>query len=78
MQLSQRFRLAKTRGAGVVCDEQGLFVGQTPLLERASEEGAGQHWRARPLAEIDRDLSQSYGVLVEFGRKGPGLTIAPG
>jgi len=72
MRFSQRFRLAETRGTGVVCDEDGLSVGGTPLLERI-EEGGGRYWRARPLAELDHDLSRSYGLPIEFWRKGSGL-----
>ena len=66
--LLREFRL----GSGVVCDETGLFVGSTPLLER--ESSAPSSWRPRGPADLDRDLSKVYGLSVEASAKLPGLS----
>jgi hypothetical protein len=55
MNLFRRFRLADARGNGVTCDHQGLFVGETPLLQRSSTVLEG--WQPRPLDDINQGLS---------------------
>ena len=34
MEFARYFRLSEAEGRGVRCDESGLYVGATPLLER--------------------------------------------
>jgi len=68
-----RFRLAAEPGAGISCDENGLFVGETPMLERTLDaSGAGQ-WGPRPLPDLNRDLSNGYELPVELDAKLAGL-----
>ena len=50
MEFAQCFRLSDAPGTGVRCDEGGMSVGATPLLERATgarDRGAGDHDRSR-------------------------------
>jgi len=62
---------------GIRCDETGVFVGETPLLENSAVRGQ-RHWRPRLLCDLNNDLTASYAALpIEFGRKMAGLeTIA--
>ena len=69
----RHFRLSDLSDAGVRCDASGLFVGETPLLERASWAGGEAGWRPRPPAEINRDLGKLYGNPTEFGPNIAGL-----
>jgi hypothetical protein len=74
----RRFALSDQRGYGVSCDVAGVFVGAVPLLESCRSCGGFQKWRLRPLDEINRDLSRSYGVPVDFGAKMQGLAAIAG
>ena len=74
----RRFALSDQRGYGVSCDAAGVFVGAVPLLESCRSCGGFQKWRPRPLDEINRDLSRSYGVPVDFGAKMQGLAAIAG
>jgi hypothetical protein len=69
LQAQHRYRLSDAPGAGVCCGEQGLFVGDVPLLERAS----GTGWQVRSVADLDRELSKSYGLPVTLEAKSRGL-----
>jgi hypothetical protein len=65
----KRFRLAEHDGSGVSCDERGLFVGGTALLERDDMgDGAGE-WRPRPTADLNYELTRTYGLDVEASAK---------
>lgn len=68
-----RFRLAEARGTGIVCDEQGLFVGETPLIERAKDGDGAYQWRPRSAADLDHDLSRVYGLPVTLAGRMGGL-----
>ncbi len=68
--MQKRFRLAESPEAGVYCDERGLFVGGTPLLERTSDVAA---WRPRPLAHLNRTLSQVYELEIDVLAKLNGI-----
>jgi hypothetical protein len=73
MQFAQYFRLSAPPGTGVRCDEGGLSVGAAALLERgASHKGLGG-WRPRPLADLDRDLTEAYGLPVACAAKLAGV-----
>jgi len=77
MQFERCFRLADRAGSGVCCNSQGLFVGETALLERADAADKCSSWRPRPLAALNLDLGRAYGLPVEFGAKIGGLaTVA--
>lgn len=70
-QTARTFRLADEIGAGLSCDETGLFLGDTPLLAR----DAGQGWRPRPLDELNAASAASYGLPVDFAAKLAGLGV---
>jgi hypothetical protein len=69
--LGRRFSLSARRGAGVFCGHDGLFVGGVPLLKRQpSEDLSGcDEWQTRRLPEINQDLSECYGLPIEFDGK---------
>jgi hypothetical protein len=60
---------SEQRGHGVSCDQTGLFVGAVPLLEPCRNCAGFQKWRPRPMDELNRDLSNRYGVPVQFDAK---------
>jgi hypothetical protein len=74
MDFDRIFRLSERRGDGVFCRNEGLFVGDTPLLEETAGGGARVAWRVRPQSQLEMELSKSYGVSVEFGAKMSGAT----
>ncbi|MBV8662351.1 MAG: hypothetical protein JO107_04550 [Hyphomicrobiales bacterium] len=68
---ARQFRLRKH---GVACDENGFTVGGVALLDRS----ASQHrasWRVRPLADLDAELTERYGLAVDISRKVQGIAI---
>jgi hypothetical protein len=72
MKFDRIFRLSERRGQGVSCSKEGLFVGDTPLLEEV--QGGGRVvWRVRPQSQLDPELSKSYGVALDFGAKMSGV-----
>jgi hypothetical protein len=71
--IASLFRLAP---GAVSCGPDGLFVGETPLLERAESDGRNQSWRVRPIADLSRELSAAYGLPVDLGSKAAGLASA--
>jgi hypothetical protein len=66
---SRHFRLSAQAGEGVRCDDVGLFVGPTALLERIGE----AQWRARDPAELDLALGEEYGLPVDISHKVSGI-----
>jgi hypothetical protein len=59
MRIDRFFRLNEQRGVGVFCGEEGLFVGDTPLLEQ-TQGGAGRaEWRVRSRSQLEADLSKN-------------------
>jgi hypothetical protein len=62
MRFDRFFRLADTPGTGVSCDENGLFVGETSLLEKARGRLGRPARRPRALSDLNRDLSRQYGL----------------
>jgi len=57
----------------VYCGERGVFVGAVPLLEARDGWGRPDQWQLRPLSDLNHDLSQCYGLPIEFDRKIDGL-----
>ena len=66
------FRLADD---GIQCCESGLFVGATPLLQRSPQPDGGSAWTVRPIDEIDRELSEAYGLPVGVAAKRHGVEV---
>jgi hypothetical protein len=73
MQLGRRFALSDQVGTGVFCGGDGAFVGAVPLLQRGSGLSAYDQWQPRAVADLNRDLSQRYGLPVELNQKIQGL-----
>jgi hypothetical protein len=74
--LERRFGLSSELGSGVCCSENGVFVGSVPLLKWVSSQSGPDHWHPRPVSELNRDLSECYGLPIEFTPKIGGLTAA--
>jgi hypothetical protein len=54
-----------------------LFVCETTLLEETRDHLGRPEWRARSLADLNRDLSKRYGLPIDFSAKMSGVaTIA--
>jgi hypothetical protein len=68
-QIGQRFGLSHKAGDGVFCSEDGLFVGDVPLLKRIPGTSGASRWLARPVRELNRDLSSRYGLPIELDAK---------
>jgi hypothetical protein len=60
-QLGRIYRLSPADRTGVSCDGDGLF-GETALLDRSRGQGRSGEWIARPVAELNGELSQCYGL----------------
>jgi hypothetical protein len=73
-QLGRRFGLSNELGSGVWCGEGGVFVGAVPLLEQGYGRSGPDRWQPRPVFELNRDLSECYGLPIEFAPKISGLT----
>lgn len=67
--VARHYRLSEQKGAGVHCSADGVFVGATPLLQRA----AGS-WQARPIESLSHSLSEEYGLPIDFAAKDAGLS----
>jgi hypothetical protein len=75
-QLGRRFGLSNELGSGVWCGENGVFVGGVPLLEQDSGRSVSDQWQPRPVFDLNRDLSECYGLPIEFAPKIGGLAAA--
>jgi len=76
MRLPERhniFRLGQATEDAVFCDADGLSVGDVDLLERASDPRGANGWRPRATAQLNRELSQCYGLPIEIEPKARGL-----
>lgn len=77
MKFDRFFRLADAPGTGVSCNRNGLYVGETALLDERRDHLGRAEWRARSLADLNRDLSKRYGLPIDFSAKMSGVaTIA--
>lgn len=70
-QLGRRFSLSPATGAGVCCGETGLFVDDVHLLE-VNQDQPGR-WQPRPVSNLNRDLSERYGLPIDCNAKTGGL-----
>src|ERR1700684_2968343 len=77
-QPARTFRLAEKIGAGVACEETGLYLGDTPLLERTQAAGPPPRWRPRPLDALNADVGARYGLAGDRAGKRGGLAAVPG
>jgi hypothetical protein len=68
--IGRSFALSNDRGSGVSCGEKGLFLGAVPLLEQAEANG---RWRPRPVSDLNVEVSDCYGLPIEFDAKIGGL-----
>ena len=59
---------------GVQCDEQGLFVGETPILRRSRRAG-GNSWTVRPIDDLNRELGARYGLPIDAATKREGFAV---
>jgi hypothetical protein len=74
-QIGQRFGLSDKLGSGVFCGENGLFVGEVPLLElTVSKKNGPAQWQPRSMSDVNRDLTKRYGLPIECDAKIGGLT----
>src|ERR1700730_3706716 len=73
-QLGRRFGLSDMPGCGVSCGENGLFVGEVPLLEQTRGTNDLGQWQPRPMSDLNRDLGKRYGLPVEFDARITSLT----
>jgi len=71
--IGRRFGLSDEPGSGVSCGENGAYAGAVPLLERVCDRYGQYQWQPRQVADLNRDLSQRYGLPIEFDRKIDGL-----
>ena len=53
-----------------------MFVGSVPLLEQGSSQSALDQWQPRSVPDLNRDLSERYGLPIEFDSKIGGLAAA--
>ena len=73
MKLDRFFRLADVPGTGVSCNQNGLFVGETALLEERRDHLGRREWHARSLADLSLDLSKRYALPIDFSAKMPAV-----
>jgi hypothetical protein len=57
--------LSDTPGIGLSCEENGLFLGEIPLLERIRNEGGRDRWQPRSTSTLNKELSQRFGLPIE-------------
>jgi hypothetical protein len=57
----------------VSCSQEGLFVGETLLLEGSRDHLGRPEWRPRALSDLNRDLGQRYGLPIDFSAKMSGV-----
>lgn len=69
------FRLTNERESGISCNEHGLFVGGTPLLQRDRSPGIAANWQPRPQPDLERELGKRYGLPVAMDGKIAGLKV---
>jgi hypothetical protein len=75
-QIGRRFALSEIHGVGVVCSEDGVFVGSVRLLTRRSANDSDQ-WQPRAASDLNCELGKCYDLPVEFNSKMAGLaTVA--
>jgi len=69
--------LARPRRPCLSCGAGGAFFGPVPLLTR-SEDGGKEAWAPRPIAEINAELSEAFGLPIDMAAKAGGLAAIAG
>lgn len=70
------FRLALAPNASsIACTNAGVFVGDIPLLKQRCCPHPGGGWRPRALSELNAELSDCFGLPVDFAKKMEGLSV---
>jgi len=69
MDIQQSHRFYRLSEGAVQCDEHGLSVGGVPLLLRSFQRGGADSWMARPDEDLNRALSDLYGLPVDIAEK---------
>src|SRR5579862_3123819 len=69
------FRLSPTTRASsaVSCTKDGAFVGGVALLEKCSQPAGTVGWRPRALKGLNDDLTERFGVPIDFTRAMSGV-----
>ena len=70
---ARRFGLSNEPGRGVWCGEDGVLVGDVPLLKRVSAGSEPSQWQPCAISDLNRDLSKLYDVPIELVGKSTGL-----
>src|SRR4029077_2216489 len=69
------FSLSAARDeCGISCDAHGAFAGNVPLLERA-QIGSTSRWTARPIAQLNDELTARSGLPIDVTAKASALTF---
>lgn len=69
-------RFFRLTDGGVHCGKTGFFIGSVPVLVRSPGcVGDDEIWTVRSSEELERDLSDCYGVPVEIASKRNGLAV---
>jgi hypothetical protein len=69
------FRLSsKPSSTEIACSEDGLFVGDIPLLEKGAESGNTYQWRPRAVTDLNADLSKRFGLPIDCESKIAGFS----
>jgi hypothetical protein len=59
------FSLTARGQGGVSCDADGVYVGDVPLLTCSQASGANKSWIARPITQLNDELSALYRIPIE-------------
>lgn len=72
-QIGRHFTLSAEPRRGVFCDQNGVFVGGVPLLERDRNSSGVYIWQPRLAMDLNHDLRKHYGVPIKLESKMSGL-----
>lgn len=59
----------------IACTSAGVFVGDVPLLKRSCSPCSGDGWQPRALTDLNTELSDRFGLPVDFAKKMEGLSV---
>jgi hypothetical protein len=68
-QIGRWFHLSEQHAHGVSCNEKGVFVGAVPLIEPCHGCAGLKKFQPRPVADLNRDLSERYGLPLDLSTK---------
>jgi hypothetical protein len=69
------FSLTARGLGGVSCDADGVYVGDVPLLTRSQAGGANKSWIARPISQLNDELSALYRIPIDAASKANALAL---